>query len=106
MKKIKIISSMISSTSYVEFINEIVLMSESKSSLYICVSNVHMLIEAYKDKNFNTIVCEAEITTPDGMPLAKAMKLLYGINQDRVAGMDLMPDLMKESEKKKLSIYI
>jgi N-acetylglucosaminyldiphosphoundecaprenol N-acetyl-beta-D-mannosaminyltransferase len=40
------------------------------------------------------------------MPLAKSMKILYGVDQDRVAGMDVMPDLMKSSEEKSLSIFL
>jgi N-acetylglucosaminyldiphosphoundecaprenol N-acetyl-beta-D-mannosaminyltransferase len=51
-------------------------------------------------------VNNANIATPDGMPLAKAMKWLYGIKQDRVAGMDLMPDLMRVCEEKNLSIFL
>ncbi len=65
-----------------------------------------MTIEAYLDKNFCDIVNYADITTPDGMPLAKAMKLLYNLAQERVAGMDLMPDLLMTCEKKNLSIFL
>lgn len=48
----------------------------------------------------------ADIATPDGMPLARAMRVLYSVDQDRVSGMDLMPDLMKTSEEKSLSIFL
>jgi len=65
-----------------------------------------MTIEAYLDESFSEIVNDADMATPDGMPLAKAMKLLYGIDQDRVAGMDLMPDLMKISEEQGMSIFL
>lgn len=87
-------------------LDEIVLLSKNKDSSYVCVSNVHMLIESYQNKEFNKFLDNADLATPDGMPLAKSMSLLYGINQDRVAGMDLMPDLMREAEKKALSIFI
>lgn len=106
MKKNKIIKTLISTAKYDEFIHEILELSKNTVSSYVCVSNVHMTIEAYQSKSFCDIVNCADIATPDGMPLAKAMKLLYGINQDRVAGMDLMPDLMKISEEKNLSIFL
>lgn len=106
MKKNKIISSMISSASYSEMLNEIFLLSRNKKSSYVCVSNVHMLIESYQSGVFNKILNEADVATPDGIPLAKAIKILYGIEQERVAGMDLMPDLMKVSEKQNLSILL
>ncbi|PCI28034.1 MAG: glycosyltransferase [SAR324 cluster bacterium] len=106
MIKYKILSSMISSGGYRTVLDSILKLSKVKDSSYICVSNVHMLIESYKSKNFNAILNEADISTPDGMPLARAMKLLYGINQDRISGMDLMPDIMKISEKQNLSIFM
>jgi N-acetylglucosaminyldiphosphoundecaprenol N-acetyl-beta-D-mannosaminyltransferase len=106
MKKKKIIKTLISTGKYNEFIHEILELSKTKASSYVCVSNVHMTIEAYQSKVFCNIVNNANIATPDGMPLAKAMKLLYGIQQDRVAGMDLMPDLMKISEDRDLSIFL
>ena len=102
----KIIKSLISIGKYQEFISNILQLSSEKKSSYVCISNVHMTIEAYLDEKFSKIVNTADMATPDGMPLAKAMKLLYGIDQDRVAGMDLMPDLMKNSEEQGLSIFL
>ena len=105
MKKVQVIKSLISLGRYQEFILELLKLSEEKNSSYVCVSNVHMTIEANDSYDFLNIVNEADITTPDGMPLAKAIKFLYGISQDRVAGMDLMPSLMKECENKKKTIF-
>lgn len=106
MKKNKIIKTLVSTGAYAEFIHEILELSKNTLSSYVCVSNVHMTIESYQSESFCSVVNSANITTPDGMPLAKAMKLLYGIDQDRVAGMDLMPDLMKVSEDRGLSIFL
>ena len=106
MKKLKIIKSLISTGSYDEFITNLLKLSEGKSSSYVCVSNVHITIEANDDDNFLNVVNAADVTTPDGMPLAKAMKYLYGVDQDRVAGMDLMPSLMQKCETKSKSIYL
>ena len=102
----KVIKSLISIGKYQEFISNILQLSSKNKSSYVCISNVHMTIEAYLDESFSEIVNDADMATPDGMPLAKAMKLLYGIDQDRVAGMDLMPDLMKISEEQGMSIFL
>lgn len=64
-----------------------------------------MTIEAHWDKSFAELVNHADLVTPDGMPLAKAVNLLYGQKQDRVAGMDLLPDLLKEAEDKNLNVF-
>ena len=99
-----VLNSYISSGSYQEFLRNILTLQ--KKSSYVCVANVHMIIEAYQDKSFSGIVNNADMATPDGMPLAKAMNMLYGIKQDRVAGMDLMPDIMALCEKEQLSIFL
>ncbi len=106
LNKVVLLKSKISLGSYEKFISEIISLSSIKNSSYICILNVHMLVESYFDKEFRRVVNNADIATPDGMPLVKAVKILYGIEQDRVAGMDLMPDLMRLSEKENLSIYL
>ncbi|MFP5040207.1 WecB/TagA/CpsF family glycosyltransferase [Parasediminibacterium sp. JCM 36343] len=91
--------------SYGNFVSEIVNLAKAKTSAYVCVANVHMLVEAFQNKVFGNIVCNADITTPDGMPLVVALKWLYGIKQDRVAGMDLLPSLLEEAENQQLPIF-
>jgi N-acetylglucosaminyldiphosphoundecaprenol N-acetyl-beta-D-mannosaminyltransferase len=100
-----IISLFISTGSYDSFIHRIIELARKKQSSYVCVANVHMTIEAYWDSKFAEMVNDADLVTPDGMPLAKAMKLLYGIRQDRVAGMDLLPDLLKKAEEENLGVF-
>lgn len=101
----KIISLYISAYLYREFITKILELGKAKRSSYICVANVHMCIEAHDDNNFAEVVNRADLVTPDGMPLAKGIKLLYGVDQERVAGMDLLPNLLKEAEKQQLTVY-
>jgi len=106
MQKRKILNTRLSIGNYGEFIEEMISLAQNEKSSYVCVSNVHMLIEAYRDKEFSKIVNNADIATPDGMPLAKSMRFIYGLHQDRVAGMDIMPSIIKEAESKGMSIYL
>jgi len=101
----KLISINISLGIYNEFIDRFISLAKSEMSSYVCVANVHMLIEAYKDNDFQKVVNCADIVTPDGMPLAKGLRFLYGIRQSRVAGMDILPALLAEAEKQNLSVY-
>ena len=101
----KVISLHISTGTYSTFVRQIIDLAISKVSSYVCVANVHMCIEAVKSKTFANVVNGANLVTPDGMPLAKAIQLLYGVKQDRVAGMDLLPDLLAEAENKKLGVF-
>ena len=103
--KRKILSLEVDSGKYSDFIVKIISLAANKKSSYVCVSNVHMTIEAYDDKAFANCVNGADLVTPDGMPLVKAMKLLYGIKSERVAGMDLMPSILEIAEKEQISIF-
>ena len=106
MAKAVVLKSQISLGSYEEIKSDILYLPQKKFSSYVCISNVHMTIEAYLDDKFLSIVNNADIATPDGMPLAKSIGYLYGISQDRIAGMDLMPDLMSECEKQQKTIFL
>ncbi len=52
----------------------IVLISLDRGS-YICLSNVHMCMEAFDSSSFSAVVNQADIVIPDGKPLSVAQKL-------------------------------
>ncbi|TXK33855.1 WecB/TagA/CpsF family glycosyltransferase [Pontibacter qinzhouensis] len=103
--KRKLLTSFISTGSFDTFVDQIFWLTENKKSSYVCFANVHMLVEAYKDKDFNQILNNADVATPDGGPVSKIMKAFYGQHQDRVAGMDLLPRLLQEAAAKGKSVY-
>jgi N-acetylglucosaminyldiphosphoundecaprenol N-acetyl-beta-D-mannosaminyltransferase len=105
MNKLNLMSISISTGTYNDMVQNILRIAQTKPSSYTCVANVHMLVEASKDETFAKVVNEADIITPDGKPLTWALKVLYGRDQDRVAGMDLLPDLLKHAEQIKLPVY-
>ena len=105
MKKIKVISSLISTGTFTDFINAIFDLTDKQLSSYVCCANVHMVIESYQDKAFNKLLNEADLVTPDGRPISLVMKLFDKIDQERVAGMDLLPVLLKEAEIRGKSVY-
>jgi len=41
---------------------------------YICVTSVHGVMEARKDRTVRSILNRADIATPDGMPLVWALR--------------------------------
>ena len=105
MQTKQLLSIKISLGTYTDFIDTLIRQTLPGQFSYTCVANVHMLIEAYKDLAFAAIVNNATIVTPDGQPLAWALKFLYGIKQPRVAGMDLLPDLLSVSEEKCIPVF-
>ncbi|NDK55877.1 WecB/TagA/CpsF family glycosyltransferase [Pontibacter fetidus] len=103
--KRRLLTADITAGSFKNFVEQVFWLSEHKKSSYVCFANVHMLVEAYKDKDFNTILNNADVASPDGGPLSKLMKLLYGQQQDRVAGMDLLPALLQQAAARGKSVY-
>lgn len=102
---LEIISMSILNASFINFIDRIHKLAHKKQSSYICIANVHMTIEAHHDPSFAEVVNNADLVTPDGMPLVWALRLLYGIKQERVAGMDLLPELLKAAGAENLTVY-
>ena len=90
---------------YRDFINEIIYLANSGTHSFVCFANVHQLIEAYRNPPFATMIKKAALVAPDGMPLTWALRLLFKIKQERVAGMDLLPILLREAEIKKLPVF-
>lgn len=104
MKK-KVLSINIACKPYCQFVDYLLQLAIVKQSAYVCVANVHMTIEAHNDASFATVVNGADAVTPDGMPLVAALKLLYGVLQERVTGMDLLPDLLRVSERENFTVF-
>lgn len=104
-EKRQLLSSLISAGSFEDFVNQVFWLTDNKDSSYVCFANVHMLMEARQDKEFQALLNNADVASPDGGPLSKLMKLLYGEHQDRVPGMDLMPRLLQEAEKRGKSVF-
>ncbi len=105
MNRLNILSIPVSTGRYSDFIKRIIEDAGSKKSQYTCLANVHMLVEAHGDDQFAKIVRDANYITPDGKPLTWAMHLLHGVKQDRVAGMDLLPDVLAEAQKSNIGVY-
>jgi N-acetylglucosaminyldiphosphoundecaprenol N-acetyl-beta-D-mannosaminyltransferase len=101
----KLLEFEISYGRYADFLLEIISAAKKHVSFYVCIANVHMFIEAYRDKLFLDVIKKADIVTPDGMPLVLALRFLKGVIQDRVAGMDLLPDLLKIAENENIGIF-
>lgn len=103
--KARLLSIDIDLGTYATFIERIISLAKINQSSYVCVANVHMLVEAHQEKGFAKVVNDADLVTPDGMPLAKGLQILSGIKQDRVAGMDLLPDLLKAASEEQIAVF-
>lgn len=105
MKRAKVLNSSISVGTYQQFIDKIFFLVHYKIPSYVCFANVHMVMEGYKDSAFQKVINNATVVAPDGKPISLFISYLNKLHQDRVCGMDLLPDLLKHSEKLGKSVY-
>ncbi|MGH7999148.1 MAG: WecB/TagA/CpsF family glycosyltransferase [Brasilonema sp.] len=77
----------------------------ARESKTVCVANVHMLMEAYWNPDFGTVLKNADLVTPDGMPLVWMMKFLGARHQERVPGMDVLQASCVLAQKLNVSVY-
>ncbi len=71
---------------------------------YICVSNVHMCMEAFDSDEFQQVINNADIVVPDGKPLVWGQKLLGHKNAQQVRGQDLTMGLCELAVEKGFKI--
>lgn len=99
-----IIGLKISLTDYSNAIGSVMLWSQNDKSCYICAANVHMLMEAHDSPDFARIVNEADLVTPDGMPLVWMMRLKGQRNQQRVYGPTLMLNVLAMAARENIPV--
>lgn len=73
---------------------------------YICVANVHMLTVAHENPKFRSVLEQANLTIPDGMPLVWTQKLKGHHDAERVCGPDLMLELCRLASELNQAIFL
>jgi N-acetylglucosaminyldiphosphoundecaprenol N-acetyl-beta-D-mannosaminyltransferase len=78
--------------------------SSTSESRYICIANVHMLMEAYDSPQYSHVINSADLVTPDGMPLVWMMRLKGHPDQQRVYGPTLMLHVLEAAERENIPV--
>jgi N-acetylglucosaminyldiphosphoundecaprenol N-acetyl-beta-D-mannosaminyltransferase len=102
-----VLNSRVSALSFNDVVSEIEAWVKSGSKRrYVCICNTHSLVTAVKNKGFKKVLEEADLCTPDGMPLVWALKLNGFKNQERVDGPNLLLRLSERSAKEGYKIFL
>lgn len=91
-------------TSYTDTSDTVLVWTRRAESRYVCVATVHMVMESYDNSSFRRIVNDADLVTPDGMPLVWGLRLQGIRGQQRVYGPELTPRLLAQAEKQGLVV--
>ncbi len=111
-EKQRVISVGISKTSYEEVVALCREWSEARrvsplcQARYICVTSVHGIITAEDDPAFAKVLNEADIATPDGMPLVWALRSFGAQEQQRVYGPTLMLEICREAAQAGFRVFL
>lgn len=88
----------VSWTNYQHASDLIVSWAHERASKYVCVATVNNVMESYDSGTFQAVMNEADLVTPDGMPVVWAISLLGGRKATRVYGPDLTPAVLEKAE--------
>jgi N-acetylglucosaminyldiphosphoundecaprenol N-acetyl-beta-D-mannosaminyltransferase len=98
--KIEVISTEVTALSFNAQIRMIYQWAISGESRVVCVADAHMLIRSYRNLRhwnykFGDVLRQADMVTPDGMPIVWMMRRLGRPRQERVAGMEIFRELCR-----------
>jgi N-acetylglucosaminyldiphosphoundecaprenol N-acetyl-beta-D-mannosaminyltransferase len=85
----------VSSTSYSHARQTIRAWAQQGASRYVCVASVNNVMGAYDSPEFQRVMNQADLVTPDGMPVVWGLRLLGHRAASRVYGPDLTPILLE-----------
>ena len=71
---------------------------------YLCLANVHMIMEALDDPSFFDVLDHAEAVVPDGMPLVWSLRADGYREAERVAGIDLTTAVLELAQERGLAV--
>lgn len=100
-----VLGAFIDTLSWDETTTKIVTWGAAHESRYVCACNVHSVVTTTTDPEFKAAVNGADMSTPDGAPIAWACRHLGYAKQERINGPDLMWRYLREAERLGQSVY-
>lgn len=80
-------------------VDSLVNLGRAHRSSVVCICNVHMIVSADSDPDLAKVLYLADMVTPDGAPVAWAMRRAGYTSQQRINGPDLMWRYLAEAER-------
>lgn len=102
--RVNVIGLKLSVCNYDLATKKIVEMVRQNEGGYVCVSTVHMAMEAFDDPVYAKMVNDADLITPDGMPMLWMKKLQGAKDVSQVRGTNLMVNLFSIAEENSFTV--
>ena len=100
-----VLGAHIDAMSWNDAINCLIGWVRAHESRYVCICNVHSVVTAYQDNVFKSVLNQADMATPDGAPVAWALRKTGFAGQQRINGPDLMWRYCQRAETIGQSVY-
>lgn len=94
-----VLEAFIDALSWDEALDLITRWGGRRESRYVCICNVHSVVTTTNDVEFKIAVNNADMATPDGAPIAWALRQLGHPAQERINGPDLMMRYLVQAER-------
>ena len=97
----------VSATTYTDAANVILTAAKRHRGGLVTALAVHGVVEASTDADYNAVIKDYDMVTPDGQPVRMALNSLHGAKlASRVAGPDLMLLVCERAAAEGVSIYL
>ncbi|MBC7871862.1 MAG: WecB/TagA/CpsF family glycosyltransferase [Chitinophagaceae bacterium] len=94
-----VLDACIDAITWDDAIKQIVTWGAAHESRYVCICNAHSVVTTTRDPEFKVAINSADMATPDGAPIAWALRQLGYRSQERINGPDLMWRYLGEAER-------
>ena len=100
-----VLGAYIDAVAWNEAVSRLVDWGSRRESRYVCLVNVHSVVTASQDASFMKVLNQADMSTPDGAPVAWSLRMAGFEGQDRISGNDLMHLYLAEAERRNQPVF-
>ena len=101
-----ILKARVDAPTWAQALERIAAWAEAGESRYVCVANVHVVMEAYDRPDFRQVVNGADLVVPDGMPLVWMLRRMGRRGQPRLYGAELVLRLCEVAEQRGIPVGV
>jgi len=99
-----ILGTRVDPCSYSSATRQVLSWAQKGESRYVCVANVKTVMDAFDSPEYRRIVNQADLITPDGVPLVWTLRHLGARDQTRVYGPTLTLEVAKVASQEGIAV--
>lgn len=100
-----VLGAQIDALSWNDALDQLFVWARARSSRYVCICNVHVVVTASRNAAYLQIINSADMATPDGAPVAWMLRRQGFARQTRISGPDIMSALCARCAAQGVPVY-